>query len=99
MIYLDDKYKKIVLSILQKYPYTFYIYGSRVKGTQHRTSDIDICFTDPIPLSVQAHIEEDFEESDLPFQVDLSDFNLMSRSFQEKIKNEMYLLQQKTVSK
>jgi hypothetical protein len=44
---------------------------------------------DAIPLSVQSHIEEDFEESDLPFTVDLVDYNLCSTQFQNQIKNDL----------
>lgn len=92
MIHLEERHKKIVNDILKKYPYTFYAYGSRVKGTHRQTSDLDICFLEPIPLAVQAHIEEDFEESDLPFQVDLTDFNLMTPSFQKHIQKDLTLL-------
>ena len=94
MIYLDEKHKKIVLDILKKYPYTFYAYGSRVSGSHRKLSDLDICFKDTIPYSVQAHIAEDFEESDLPFTVDLSDFNLMDKSFQERIADNLVLLKE-----
>lgn len=92
MIYMDPKHLKMVKDILNKYPYTFYVYGSRVKGSLHKNSDLDICFVDQIPYNIQSHIEEEFEESDLPFQVDLSDFNLMSKEFQELIKNDLILI-------
>ena len=92
MIYIEHKYLKIVKDILKQYPYKFYAYGSRVKGTHRLTSDLDICFLDIIPFNVQAHIEEQFVESDLPFQVDFSDFNLMSKEFQELIKKDLVLI-------
>lgn len=93
MIHLEERFKKIVLAILKKYPYSFYAFGSRVKGTQRATSDLDICFMDPIPFGIQGRIEEEFEESDLPFHVDLSDFNLMDKSFQDHIKNDLVKIQ------
>jgi Nucleotidyltransferase domain. len=96
MIYMEDRHKKIVLNILKKYPYAFYAYGSRVKGTHRPTSDLDICFMEPISLIEQSYIEEDFEESDLPFQVDVSDYNLMSESFQNHIKKDFVVLQKKS---
>jgi predicted nucleotidyltransferase len=89
---LNDKQLKIVLAILKKYPYAFYAYGSRTKGKSRPTSDLDICFFEPIPLSVQGHIEEDFEESDLPFRVEISDYNLMTEEFQELIKKDFISL-------
>ncbi len=93
MIHVKPKHKKIIFNILKKYPYTFYAYGSRVKGTHRPLSDLDICFIETIPIATQAYIEEDFVESDLPFQVDVSDFNLMKPDFQNRIKNDLVILQ------
>ena len=93
MIHMEDQHWKIVQEILNKYPYTFYAYGSRVKGTQKRFSDLDLCFIEPIPWNIRAHIDEDFEESDLPFKVDVIDWNLMASDFQELIKKDLALVQ------
>ncbi|CAH1764154.1 6517_t:CDS:2, partial [Entrophospora sp. SA101] len=54
-----------------EYPYTFYAYGSRVKGTARRLSDLDICYQEDIPDNIAFKIEEEFKESDLPFLVEL----------------------------
>ncbi len=81
-ITLTDKQLKIVLAILKKYPYAFYAYGSRTQGKSRPTSDLDICFFDFIPLSVQSHI-------DLPFRVEISDYNLMTEEFQALIKKDL----------
>ncbi len=89
MIHLEERYLEIVKNILDKYPYKFYIYGSRIKGTHRPTSDLDICFMDKIPLKIQGEIEERFDESDLPFIVEVCDFNLMSKEFQEIIKRDL----------
>ncbi len=89
MIYIENKHKHILLTILKKYPYTFYAYGSRVKGNHRPLSDLDLCFKDPIPLSIQARIEEELVESDLPFEVELSDYNLMKPEFRSKIDNDL----------
>lgn len=91
-IALSDDQLKTVLTILKKYPYTFYAYGSRTKGKSRPTSDLDICFIETIPLNVQSHIEEDFEESSLPFQVEVSDYNLMTEEFQALIKKDLSLI-------
>jgi predicted nucleotidyltransferase len=85
MIYLEERHKKIVSDILNKYPYTFYVFGSRVKNKHKKLSDLDLTFTDNIPLNVQAHIEEDFENSDLPFTVDLVDYNHCDQDFKNII--------------
>ncbi len=93
MIHMEERHWKIVQDILKKYPYTFYAYGSRVKGNPKRFSDLDLCFMDYIPGNIQGYIDEDFEESDLPFKVDVIDWNLMSPEFQNLIKKDLLLVQ------
>ena len=89
MIYMSERHLKIVQDILKKYPYTFYAFGSRVKGTQRHLSDLDLCFMDNIPWNVRAHIDEDFEESDLPFTVDIVDWNMCDENFRTKIAKDL----------
>jgi len=92
MIYMERHHREIVNAILKKYSYTFYAFGSRVKGKQKSLSDFDICFFEKIPLNVQAHIDEDFEESDLPYKVDLIDWNACGSNFQERIIKDLVLI-------
>ena len=92
MIKMENKHWEIVRNILGKYPYSFYAYGSRVKGKDKKYSDLDICFQEEIPWNVLSHIEEDFEESDLPFKVDLVSWKWMSSEFREMIKGDLVLL-------
>lgn len=95
MIYITDEEKKTVSSILKKYPYTFYAFGSRVKGTHRKFSDLDICFIEDIPWAIRARIREDFDQSNLPFLVDIVDFNRSDEKFQEQISSDWILLQKK----
>lgn len=92
MIYMEPRHLAIVHNILKKYPYAFYAFGSRVKGTQRRLSDLDICFKDSIPWSIRARIDEDFEESDLPFKVDIVDWNMCDDQFRAKIAADLVLI-------
>ena len=71
MVQLETRHQKIIREILSKYPYTFYAYGSRVKGTARKLSDLDICCQENIPDAIAFQIEEEFKESDLPFLVEL----------------------------
>jgi predicted nucleotidyltransferase len=89
MIYMDERHLKIVKAILAKYPYTFYVFGSRTKGTHRPLSDLDMCFMEDSPWNVRAHIDEDFEESDLPFTVDIIDWNTCKPDFQAKIAKDL----------
>jgi predicted nucleotidyltransferase len=90
---MEQRHWEIVQEILKKYPYTFYAFGSRVKGTQRRLSDLDICFMENIPWNIRAHIDEDFEESDLPFKVDVVDWNMCDEGFRAKISTDWVLIQ------
>jgi len=71
MIQIEPQNYQILQKILSKYPYRFYAYGSRVKGTTRKFSDLDLCYQDNIPEEVVCQIIEDLEESNLPFIVEL----------------------------
>jgi predicted nucleotidyltransferase len=93
MIHMEARNWEIVKAILQKYPYTFYAFGSRIKGTQRKFSDLDICFMDNIPGHILSHIREDFEESNLPFTVDIVDWNSCDEKFRAQIKPDLTVIQ------
>jgi predicted nucleotidyltransferase len=63
MLQIEDRHRRIIREILNKYPYKFYAFGSRAKNCAKKFSDLDICFMDNIPYNIRAHIEEDFENS------------------------------------
>ena len=58
-------------------------FGSRVKGTAKKFSDLDLVVLGDVPLSlgVQASLAEDFSESDLPYKVDVVDWATTSERF------------------
>jgi len=89
MIHIEPRHLEIVKNILKKYPYTFYVYGSRARGDQKRLSDLDLATYDEIPWRDRGKIEEDFEESDLPYTVDLIDLNKISPNFFDSIKKDL----------
>ena len=89
---MENRHWQIVQKILSKYPYQFYAYGSRAKGTAHKFSDLDLCYQEEIPWNILSHIQEDLEESDLPFKVDLVAWKHMSSDFQELIKSNLVLI-------
>ena len=63
------------------------VFGSRVTGTAKKHSDIDLAIVSKSPLesSVLSQLKIDFEESDLPFRVDLLDWHAISDCFRELI--------------
>ncbi len=86
MIFLEERHLKIIKDILNRYSFAFYAFGSRVKGDHKNLSDLDLYFTENIPSSLLSAIKEDFEESDLPFKVDIIDYNSMDEEFRKRIR-------------
>jgi len=95
MIQMEVRHFRIVQEILGKYPYSFYAFGSRAKKTQKPFSDLDLCFVEPISWEVLAKISEDFEESNLPFKVELINWHRSSETFQNLIRKDLVLIQGK----
>ncbi|CAI2162911.1 16643_t:CDS:10 [Funneliformis geosporum] len=71
MLQLEPRHYQIIQLIFSKYPYKYYIYGSRAKGTARRLSDLDLCYLEEIPDALALQIEEEFKASDLPFLAEL----------------------------
>jgi predicted nucleotidyltransferase len=79
----------IIIAILSKYPYQFYLFGSRATGKARSFSDVDICYKEEIPAEIIARIAAEFDDSDLPFKVDIVGFANMDEPFKERIQQEM----------
>jgi len=62
-------------------------FGSRVRGTARRTSDLDLAIMTERPLDAgrMADLREAFSESDLPFLVDLVDWAATGEGFRRII--------------
>lgn len=94
MIQLKPKHHKIVSDIVKQFPFQFYVYGSRAKGAAREFSDLDICIMEGSPTIRQLDkLDELFEESDLPFTVDVIVWNKISKNFQDLIKNDLILFE------
>ena len=68
----------IVTAIVQQYAadYTVWAFGSRVKQTASRFSDLDLVLIGaPLSLDRHAQLREAFSDSDLPFTVDVVDWS------------------------
>jgi len=65
-------------------------FGSRVNGTAKKNSDLDLIVMSKIPLTLQqsAMLAEAFEESDLPFKVDVLDWSVASDRFRKILNNK-----------
>lgn len=68
-----------------------WIFGSRAKGLARRFSDLDLAIDanqTPLPQKTMALLLDDFEESDLPYKVDIIDWNCISNDFRLIIQKE-----------
>lgn len=69
-------------------------FGSRVDGNPKDYSDLDLALVGAAKLdaAVMGGLKEAFEESDLPFRVDILDWNAISEEFQKVILNKYEVL-------
>ena len=82
---------KIIKEILFRYPYEFYLYGSRVKGDFTKSSDLDILIKadDKIPFEKIEELETAFNNSLIPYIFNFIDFNKISDEFYQLIKESL----------
>lgn len=83
---LTDAQLAAVRQILGREPAVL-VFGSRASGDARPFSDLDICLRrpEPIPDAEIGGLREAFQESDLPFKVDLVDFHRVEPAFRELI--------------
>lgn len=88
-INIEPKHLQIVKDILFKYiPDTeVWAFGSRVKSTNQKYSDLDLVIVgnEKQSLSTMSKLKDAFEESELPYEVDILDY----QDIPENIKNEI----------
>lgn len=99
---VDIKYQKIIRDLLKKHlPNTeVWAYGSRVKWSSNPQSDLDmVTFATKEQRLAISNLKEAFEESSLPFKVDLFVWDEVPEQFHENIKEEHVVLQAKEEKK
>jgi len=83
---------KIIRAILQEHvpQYEIWAFGSRAKWTAKEFSDLDLAIMteEPLPKEISAALADAFDESDLPYKVDVVDWAETTESFQEAIKKD-----------
>ena len=87
--------RKIVLALLQRHlpNTTAWVYGSRAKWTSSPQSDLDlVVFATPEQNGRVSYLREAFEESNLPFRVDLFVWDAVPEQFRKQIKAEHLVL-------
>ena len=94
---ISPNHLKIVQDILRKYlsAYEVWAFGSRAKWLAKEYSDLDLCVISQYPISfnILGLLEEAFNDSDLPYKVDIVDWSTTSASFREIIKKDKVVVQ------
>lgn len=98
MITLDPEHLNLVRKILSEYipKYEVRVFGSRVKDTQKPYADLDLVVVGKTRLARAKldELAESFIESDLPFRVDVLDWNAVSDEFREEIETRYEIIQE-----
>ena len=87
--------RRTVLALLKRHlpNTTVWAYGSRVRWTSRPASDLDlVAFARPEQGARVAELREAFEESDLPFSVDLFVWDEISEGFRKHVEAEHLVL-------
>lgn len=97
MINVTDLQLTIIIAILKKHLpeyYEVWAFGSRVKGTAKNYSDLDLVVigNEKLPSKILMKMKEDFEDSTLPFRVDVLDWRRIPESFHNVIREKFVVL-------
>lgn len=90
---LSPEHRSLVLGVLSEHlpaSVRVWVFGSRVTGRARRYSDLDLSIDAGRPLTVDesARLREAFEESDLPYRVDIIDWQTIGEDFRRLIAAE-----------
>jgi predicted nucleotidyltransferase len=92
---LETKHTETIRRILHEYlhdtPFMAYVFGSRTGRRYRPESDLDLLLDTEakIPLSKLARLKGAFEDSDLPFRVDVVLRSEISPEFYQRIRQDL----------
>ena len=95
---LREKDKKRLCDIFSSVdePYEIWAYGSRVNGTAHAGSDLDLVIRGvnlkEVPREVLTLLKQKITDSNIPILVDLFEWTSLPLSFQKNIMEEHEIL-------
>ncbi|MDR1290924.1 MAG: nucleotidyltransferase domain-containing protein [Planctomycetaceae bacterium] len=89
MIDISEKELKMVLDIIVNLASDceVRVFGSRFKGTAKKYSDIDLVIVGKEKLGLKrlGELKEAFDESDLPYRVDILDYHAVNENIRKNI--------------
>lgn len=94
---ISPDHLKIIKEILKRHLQSTAVtwaFGSRVTGKAKKFSDLDLVIDagEPLSLDILSRLAFDFEESDLPYKVDIIDWNTISEQFRNIIMHDRVLI-------
>lgn len=90
---LKSKYKQILLDIFSGLNISVEVwgYGSRVKGTAHEGSDLDLVLITKdrkkLPINILIELKEKIRDSNIPILVELFDWARLPETFHKDIES------------
>lgn len=88
---IDEESLSILKEIFKKYSPKAQViaYGSRIKNDSHSGSDLDLAIKNLKQNNYDiSQIKEIIRESNIPFLVDINEFETLPKSFQQEIERE-----------
>ena len=95
-LFLRDKDLIRIKEIFKSYvpKYVILAYGSRVSGTAHSASDLDLVIKsmdgEPLDILTLVDLKEAFQNSNIPILVDIRDWARIPDYFKEEIEKMYY---------
>jgi predicted nucleotidyltransferase len=94
-LFISERHLEEIRSIIGKlYPEAkVWAYGSRVDGSAHEASDLDLVVVDfGMPDGDIMVLRDALKESNVPFPVDIFDYKLLPESFQREIEKKYIVI-------
>ena len=88
---IREKDRQSLMNIFSSalYPFEVWAYGSRVNGSAHEGSDLDLVIRGenlaPLPVDIFSSLYEKIKDSNIPILVELRDWSLLPEYFHTNI--------------
>ena len=96
MLREKDKVRLITILESMQIPFEVWAYGSRVNGTAHEGSDLDLVIRTPtlqkLPINIFLDLKEKIQESNIPIVVEIFDWARLPESFHRNIESQHEVL-------
>ncbi len=92
MIDLEPKYVEFIKKTVgnELSDYKLYMFGSRVKNKAKKYSDIDLAIdSQELTDKIKSKLEYIFEDSTIPYEIDIIDLNKVNDSFKSLIQDDL----------